>query len=52
MGPDGIRAAGIDHVASIIGRGIAEQVFAQLGRASPEAEGEQASLGHFGADSL
>jgi helicase len=51
MGPDGIRAAGIDHVASIIGRGIAEQVFAKLGRASPEAEGEQASLGHFWGDS-
>jgi hypothetical protein len=51
MGPDGIRAAGIDRVTSIIGRGIAEQVFAQLGRASPEAKGEQASLGHFGGDS-
>jgi helicase len=51
MGPDGIRAAGIDRVTSIIGRGIAKQVFAQLGRAPPEAEGEQASLGHFGGDS-
>ncbi|MDD1668922.1 MAG: ATP-dependent DNA helicase, partial [Methanomicrobiales archaeon] len=49
MGPDGLRAAGVDHVASIIGRGIAEQVFAQLGRASPEPAGNgQVHLGHFG----
>jgi helicase len=48
MGPEGIRSAGVDHIASLIGRGIAEQVFAQLGEASPETEGEQANLGHFG----
>jgi helicase len=49
MGPEGIREAGIDHVASIIGRGIAEQVFAQLGKADPpRSTGGQAELGHFG----
>ncbi|HUK92978.1 MAG TPA: DEAD/DEAH box helicase, partial [Methanomicrobiales archaeon] len=50
MGPDGLRAAGIDRVGSIIGRGIAEQVFTQLGTSPQEPEGEQASLGHFGGD--
>ncbi|HMA04990.1 MAG TPA: ATP-dependent DNA helicase [Methanomicrobiales archaeon] len=49
-GPDAIRGAGVDRVASIIGRGIAEQVFAQLGRTPREpAVGDgQAELGRFG----
>ncbi|HXW98806.1 MAG TPA: ATP-dependent DNA helicase [Methanomicrobiales archaeon] len=48
--PAGIREAGLDRVASIIGRGIAEQVFAQLGNppAAAESPGEQADLGRFG----
>jgi helicase len=49
MGSDAIREAGIDRIASIIGRGIAEQVFAQLGEASPaRAPGEQGNLHYFG----
>ena len=58
MSPESIRKAGIDHITSIIGRGIAEQVFAQLGKApqaggegSPAAErpaGGQAALDRFG----
>lgn len=49
MTPEGIREAGVDRVASIIGRGIAEQVFAQLGRAAPGSpEGGQTELGRFG----
>ena len=48
MGPDGIRAAGVDHIASVIGRGIADQVFAQAGKTTPESGGGHASLGHFG----
>jgi helicase len=49
MGPGMIREAGIDHIASIIGRGIAEQVFAQLGQApAPRAGDGQADLGQFG----
>jgi helicase len=47
-GPEGIREAGIDRVASIIGRGIAEQVFAQLGKAPSAPAKDQATLGHFG----
>jgi helicase len=46
--PESIRGAGIDRIASIIGRGIAEQVFAQLAKASPAPAAGQASLGHFG----
>jgi helicase len=49
MGPGMIREAGLDHVASIIGRGIAEQIFAQLGQApAPRAGDGQADLGQFG----
>jgi helicase len=47
MGPEGLRKAGVDHIASILGRGIAEQVFAQLGKSSPASSGEQAELGQF-----
>jgi helicase len=50
-GPEAIREAGIDRVASIIGRGMAEQVFAQLTKAPRAPADGQASLGHFG-DSL
>ena len=50
MGTDGIREAGIDRVASVVGRGIAEQIFAQLGRAPAAPAGEQARLGQFGGD--
>jgi helicase len=49
--PDMIREAGIDHIAPILGRGIAEQVFAQLGMgaaASLRSAGEQKNLDHFG----
>jgi ATP-dependent DNA helicase len=49
--PDMIREAGIDHISPILGRGIAEQVFAQLGSggpASPRAAEEQKNLDHFG----
>jgi len=49
--PEAIRGAGLDRVASIIGRGIAEQVFAQLGKASAPAPGDQAGLGRFGGGS-
>jgi helicase len=58
MSPESIRKAGIDHIASIIGRGTAEQVFAQLGKISPAAggggppgespAGGQAALDRFG----
>jgi hypothetical protein len=47
MGPEGIREAGIERIASILGRGIAEQVFAQLGRPFPASSGEQSGLDHF-----
>ncbi len=48
-GPEALREAGIDRVASIIGRGIAEQVFAQLGRATSAVDArEQRNLDHFG----
>jgi helicase len=49
-GPEGIREAGIHRVASIIGRGIAEQVFAQLGKQAPGSAGRdgQSDLGRFG----
>jgi helicase len=52
LGPEMIREAGIDHVASIIGRGITEQVFAQLAKAPPRpaGSGDQADLGQFGGD--
>lgn len=54
MSPEAVRQAGIDHIASIIGRGMAEQVFAQLGVASPAPAGGgappggQAGLDRFG----
>jgi helicase len=58
MSPEAVREAGIDHIASIIGRGIAEQVFTQLGRMPPGAgeglpaaeprAGGQAGLDRFG----
>ncbi len=50
-GPDAIREAGPDRVASIIGRGIAEQVFAQLkvrSRDPGPPVGSQLDLGRFG----
>jgi hypothetical protein len=47
-----IRDAGIDHIAPILGRGIAEQVFAQLGKGEADspraATAEQKNLDHFG----
>ncbi|HUK39023.1 MAG TPA: ATP-dependent DNA helicase [Methanomicrobiales archaeon] len=48
--PAAIREAGLDQVASIIGRGIAEQVFAQLGNppAAAASPGGQADLDRFG----
>ena len=53
--PEALRAAGRDEVARIIGRGIADQVFAQLDGAtgrgrdeSGEAGPRQASLHQFG----
>ena len=49
-GPEAIREAGIDRVASIIGRGVAEQVLLQLrgsSRETPSGSG-QADLGRFG----
>jgi helicase len=50
MDPESIRGAGIDRIASIIGRGVAEQVFAQLGKTAPEPVdgGGQAELSRFG----
>jgi helicase len=50
--PAMIRDAGIDHIAPILGRGIAEQVFAQLGKGEADspraATAEQKNLDHFG----
>ncbi|HEX3001893.1 MAG TPA: DEAD/DEAH box helicase, partial [Methanoregula sp.] len=46
--PDAVLAAGIESVTKLIGRGIAEQVFAQLekrARASPRTEGEDNMAG-------
>jgi helicase len=48
MSPEGIGRAGIDRVASIIGRSIAEQVIAQLGKGASGPPGGQADLGSFG----
>ncbi len=51
--PEALRAAGRDEVARILGRGIADQVFAQLEGAGEQMSDEttgarQASLHQFG----